>query len=84
MSNEVPVPITRCLGNPESCCVTVVKISTGLLDTTKMPLNPLSTIGLTIVERIFVFFETRSKRVSPGLRGTPAVITTTSASAASE
>ncbi len=82
-SREVPVPITRSLGKPLIRCAIVVRISTGLLEITKTPVNPLLTIGSIIDLRIVVFLLTRSKRVSPGLRGIPAVITTTSASAAS-
>ena len=83
LSKKVPVPMTRSRGKPEIFCVNVVKISTGLAETTKIPLKPLSTIGSTIERKILTFLLTRSIRVSPGRRGTPAVMTTIAASAAS-
>src|SRR5699024_790813 len=82
-SSEVPVPITRFLGKPDNFWVKVVKMSTGFAETTKTPLNPDSTTGLTILSKILTFLLTKSSLVSPGLRGTPAVITQTSASLAS-
>ena len=59
-------------------------MSTGLAATKKIPLNPDSTIGSTIEDKIFKFLLTRSRRVSPGFCGAPAEITTKSASFASE
>ncbi len=83
-SSDVPEPITRSLGKPDNFHVAYVKISTGLAATKKIPLKPDSTIGSTIVFKILRFLLTKSKRVSPGFCGAPAVITTTSASFASE
>ncbi len=58
-------------------------MSTGLAETTKIPLNPDSTIGFTIDSKILTLVFTKSSLVIPGFLAAPAVITAISASFAS-
>ena len=83
VSRDVPVPITLFLGKPVNFWVKVVKISTGLAETTKMPLKPDLTIGFTIDFKILTLVFTKSSLVIPGFLAAPAVITAISASLAS-
>ena len=55
-------------------------MSTGFVAIKKIPSNPLDMTLRIISLKILVFFSTKSKRVSPGLCGNPAVITTICAS----
>ena len=71
-------PRTRFLGKPVASCVSAVISSSGL-DTTMTTASGACRATFSATDRtIFAFVSMRSIRLMPGLRGRPAVITTTS------
>ena len=58
--------------------VAYVRISTGFVAIKKMPSNPLAMTSLTMPLKIFKFFSTNSRRVSPGFWFAPAQMQTIS------
>lgn len=81
---ETPAwPKTRSLGNPvfRNACWHIT--SSGLLTTITMLFGDVSRIFSATEPMMLAFVKSRSSRLMPGLRGIPAVITTTSLSAVS-
>ena len=82
-SSTPAIPITRCLGNPETSDVRYVISSSGLVTTIRMAFGDRSATFPTTSRMIPAFFPSRSILLMPGWRGSPAVMTTRSESAVS-
>ena len=76
-------PNTRCFGNPETFLATWDIASSGLETTIRIVSGDCATACWVTEPTIFSLVVTRSSRLMPGLRATPAVITTTSEPAVS-
>ena len=73
------MPMTRSRGKPEACIATWHIASSGFETTTMIDFGERLTISFVTEETIASFVVTRSSRLIPGLRGTPAVTMQTSA-----
>ena len=83
VSRMPAMPNTRSFGNPETLFATWHIASSGF-DTTMITASGLCATTCSVTEpTIFSFVATRSSRLMPGERGSPAVITTTSEPAVS-
>ena len=83
VSRMPAMPKTRSFGNPETFFATWHIASSGF-DTTMITASGLCATTCSVTEpTIFSFVATRSSRLMPGERGSPAVITTTSEPAVS-
>ena len=71
-------PITRCRGNPDTSAARVAIWSKGLVTTIITASGERSTTCSVTSLTIVALTWSRSIRLIPGLRGSPAVITTTS------
>ena len=76
-------PKTRCFGKPDTFLATWHIASSGLETTIRVASGDCATACAVTEPTIFSLVVTRSSRLMPGLRGTPAVITTTSEPAVS-
>ena len=83
LSSTPAMPITRSLGNPDSWDARNVISSRGLVTTIRIASAECSTTCPTTWRRMPAFFSSRSIRLIPGCRGSPAVMTTTSEPAVS-
>ena len=72
------MPTTRSFGKPETAFATWHIASSGFETTTRIAFGDRRTTSLVTAPTIASFVVTRSSRLIPGLRGRPAVITTTS------
>ena len=71
-------PITRAFGNPDAIEASAVISSSGL-DTTTITASGEAATSFSVTSRtILALVPSRSIRLMPGLRGSPAVITTMS------
>ena len=77
-SSTPAIPITRSRGKPETRRATSHIASSGLETTTRMQFGERFTTSWVTPATISSFFHSRSSRLMPGLRGRPAVMTTTS------
>ena len=78
VSRMPAIPNTRSFGKPETFFATWHMASSGF-DTMMMVVSGLCATTSSVTEpTIFSLVVTRSSRLMPGLRGTPAVTTTTS------
>src|SRR6202162_4898621 len=77
-SSTPAIPKTRSRGKPETRRADSHNESRGFETTIRIALGDSGTILRTTSETIPSFVATRSSRLIPGLRGTPAVMTTTS------
>jgi hypothetical protein len=77
------IPTTRSRGHPETFFATWHMASSGLETTTTIASGDRSAASRMTPATISSFVVTRSSRLIPGFRGTPAVMTTTSDSAVS-
>ena len=71
------IPSTRSRGQPETFFATWHIASSGFETTTSTASGDCATTSRVTADTIFSFVATRSSRLIPGPRGTPAVITTT-------
>ena len=78
VSRMPAMPTTRSLGNFETALATWHIASSGFETMTRTAFFERLTISLVTSATIASFVFTRSSRLMPGLRGRPAVITTTS------
>ena len=76
----MPLPSTRLGLNPDNVQVILVMISTGLVATRKIPLNPEEVTGSIMERNTWALRFKRSSLVSPCFWATPAQMTTISAS----
>ena len=72
------IPTTRSFGNLETALATWHIASRGFETTTMIDFGERLTISLVTEPTMVSFVVTRSSRLIPGFRGSPAVITTTS------
>ena len=77
------MPKTRCFGKPETRCATWHIASSGFETTTITASGLAATTSCVTEPTIFSFVVTRSSRLIPGERGSPAVMTTISEPAVS-
>ena len=77
------MPMTRCLGKPLTCLATCTMASSGFDTMIKWQSGEWRTMFDTTVPTIFALVCSKSSRLMPGLRGMPAVTTTTSEPAVS-
>ena len=77
------MPTTRSFGNFETALATWHIASSGFETTTMIDFGDRLTTSFVTEPTIASFVVTRSSRLMPGLRGRPAVITTTSEPAVS-
>jgi hypothetical protein len=78
VSRMPAIPKTRSFGQPETFLATWHIASSGFETTTTMASGLVATTCSVTDLTIFSFVATRSSRLIPGERGSPAVITTTS------
>ena len=71
-------PNTRCFGNPDASWVSAVISSSGLDTTINTASGEWAARFSATLRTILALTSSRSIRLMPGLRGSPAVITTTS------
>ena len=76
-------PMTRSLGKPETSAASAVISSSGLETTIRTASGEASATLRVTSPTILALVSSRSMRLMPGLRGSPAVITTTSEPAVS-
>jgi hypothetical protein len=79
LSSTPAMPTTRCFGKPETSFTTHVITSSGFVMTTTTASGACCLMPSAAALAISTFFFSRSIRSIPGLRGKPAVTTTTSA-----
>ena len=77
-SSTPAMPITRFAGKPDFFHASCTIASSGLVTSTRMASRERATICSTTDPTISAFLKSRSSRVMPGLRASPAVMTTTS------
>ena len=78
VSRMPAIPNTRCFGQPDTCFATWHIASSGFETTMRIASGDCPTTCSVTEPTIFSFVVTRSSRLIPGERGSPAVITTTS------
>jgi hypothetical protein len=69
-------PITRCAGNPDALAASAVISSSGFETTISTASGACLTTRSVTLRTILALTPIRSIRLMPGLRGSPAVITT--------
>ena len=82
-SRTPAMPTTRCLGSPLARSAACTIASSGFETTTRMASGECSIAWRVTLLTISKFFRSRSSRLIPALRGSPAVMTTTSEPAVS-
>ena len=82
-SSTPAIPTTRLDGKPDFFHASCTMASSGLVTSTRMAFFERALTSSTTEPTISAFLNRRSSRVMPGLRASPAVITTTSESAVS-
>jgi tripartite-type tricarboxylate transporter receptor subunit TctC len=82
-SSTPAIPTTRRAGNPDLFQASCTMASRGLVTSTRIAFLERALTCSTTEPTISAFLNRRSSRVMPGLRASPAVMTTTSESAVS-
>ena len=82
-SSTPAIPTTRCFGSPLARSAAWAMASSGFETTTRMASGDRATAARVTLLTIWWFLRSRSSRLIPAFRGSPAVMTTTSEPAVS-